>query len=101
MAIRADRYYKKGDNARLQSAVTLLQESFSKALNDRTEFVVSSFEILEMIHLLIRYSKPFSLMRLLAKMDLKRQAFCTLSISCFLCIFASIPCDYAKTCCGE
>jgi len=39
MAIRADRYYKKGDNARLQSAVTLLQESFSKALNDRTEFV--------------------------------------------------------------
>lgn len=33
---------KRNDNARLQSAVTLLQESFSKTLNDRSEMVPGS-----------------------------------------------------------
>jgi hypothetical protein len=36
MALAADGF----DHAKLQSAVTLLQESFSKTLNDRTELIV-------------------------------------------------------------
>jgi hypothetical protein len=41
VAVKADTAEGTGDHAKVQSAVTLLQESFSKALNDRTEFVVS------------------------------------------------------------
>ena len=42
MALAADNSNptRKHKNAKLQSAVTLLQESFSKTLNDRTEFVL-------------------------------------------------------------
>eukprot|EP00978_Attheya_sp_CCMP212_P005865 scaffold13078_cov48-Attheya_sp.AAC.6 len=38
MAVLADAAKLRNDHARLQSAVTLLQESFSKTLNDRKEF---------------------------------------------------------------
>lgn len=37
-ALAADKQLKARDHAKIQSAVTLLQESFSKTLNDRTEF---------------------------------------------------------------
>lgn len=42
MALAADgsNQTRRNKNAKLQSAVTLLQESFSKTLNDRTEFVL-------------------------------------------------------------
>lgn len=38
MAAAADQEAKSQDNSRLQNAVTLLQESFSRTINDRKEF---------------------------------------------------------------
>lgn len=46
MAVQADLQYtqttQRNDHARLQSAVTLLQESFSKTLNDRKEMIAGA-----------------------------------------------------------
>ena len=46
MAVQADLQYtqttQRNDHARLQSAVTLLQESFSKTLNDRKEMITGA-----------------------------------------------------------
>lgn len=62
LAVAADQLNGSGrnDHSKLQGAVTLLQESFSKTLNDRTEYQVSRSRIVMLLCCLCKTILPTS-----------------------------------------
>lgn len=76
--------------AKLQGAVTLLQESFSKTLNDRIEYQVRRLRVVSYCCFVVMYAhlSLFSRMHHSVKLDQRKSECCSLSMSYFPCTFA-------------